>query len=91
VKEYISKNNKFSVRMSVALGAGEHAHSHGASKKCNLSAVILMVALSAHSIFEGIATGLTKTTDSLANLLIAIFLHKWAAAMSLGIALGKNF
>lgn len=50
-----------------------------------------MVALSAHSIFEGIATGLAPEIDGAVNFVVAIALHKWAAAMSLGISLKKNF
>lgn len=42
-----------------------------------------MIALSAHSIFEGIATGLTPEIEGAVNFVVAIALHKWAAAMSL--------
>jgi zinc transporter 1/2/3 len=52
---------------------------------------ILMIALSMHSIFEGIALGLEKSTSNTINILIAITLHKWAASMSLGISLNKTF
>ncbi len=50
-----------------------------------------MIALSMHSIFEGIALGLEAKTGSVVNILIAISLHKWAASMSLGISLNKTF
>ena len=58
-----------------------------------------MVALSAHSVFEGIATGLTSEIEGATNFVVAIGLHKWAAAMSLvsvnliikGISLKKSF
>jgi len=50
-----------------------------------------MIALSAHSVFEGIATGMIKDTSKLWTFVIAITAHKWAAAMSLGISMAKNF
>jgi len=50
-----------------------------------------MIALSIHAIFEGIALGLNKNMSATINIVIAVFLHKWAAAMSLGISLAKTF
>ena len=50
-----------------------------------------MLALTLHSIFEGIAVGLSDTKKELSEFVIAILLHKWAAAMSLGISISKNF
>lgn len=154
IKDYLSKNEKFAVRMSVALGSKQlkkqitrtfakqgtgldeddeqaelfadkskidlsdhkpeneqalvgnkhsngHKHSHGHShhdhdhkgKKCtcNLTPVVLMIALSTHAIFEGIATGLASNLENLWTFVIAICLHKWAEAMSLGISMSKNF
>ncbi|CAI2372605.1 unnamed protein product [Moneuplotes crassus] len=58
---------------------------------CNLTPVVLCIALSVHSVFEGIATGLIKETSDLWTFVIAIGAHKWAAAMSLGISMTKNF
>ena len=50
-----------------------------------------MLALSTHAVFEGIATGLAGDMPALWTYVIAIGLHKWAAAMSLGISMSKNF
>ena len=50
-----------------------------------------MIALSTHAVFEGIAVGLVGELSDLWTYLIAIGLHKWAAAMSLGISMNKNF
>lgn len=50
-----------------------------------------MIALSTHSVFEGIAVGLVTELNDLWTYIIAICLHKWAAAMSLGISMSKNF
>ncbi|CAI2372253.1 unnamed protein product [Moneuplotes crassus] len=58
---------------------------------CNLAPIILCMALSVHSIFEGIATGLIKEESGLWTFVMAIGAHKWAAAMSLGISMTKNF
>jgi zinc transporter 1/2/3 len=75
----------------------ENGHSHAAQDKgskwcsCNLTPVVLMIALSTHAVFEGIAVGLVKETSDLWTYIIAIGLHKWAAAMSLGISMSKNF
>ena len=52
---------------------------------------ILMMALSVHSIFEGLAVGLAKTEAACLNMVIAIVVHKSAAGLSLGISLVKTF
>lgn len=50
-----------------------------------------MIALSTHAVFEGIAVGVESSLSSVWTYLIAITLHKWAAAMSLGVSMSKNF
>ena len=50
-----------------------------------------MIALSAHSIFEGLALGLQTSFESVTNIVIAILIHKGAASLSLGISLVKTF
>ena len=52
---------------------------------------ILMIALSVHSIFEGLALGLSKKESEVMNMAIAILAHKGAAGLSLGISLIKTF
>ena len=75
----------------------KHHSEHEKRKKkhkrcnCNLTPFVLMIALSMHSLFEGIALGLEKNVSNVINILIAISLHKWAASMSLGISLNKTF
>ena len=131
IKAYLSRNDKFAVRMSHALNhkdtkprRNSHSYANGyqtlekptdhtgngvanaleqnhinssiqevQSKnfKCNLTPIVLMLALSAHSVFEGIATGLVKDLGDLWTYIIAIGLHKWAAAMSLGISMSRSF
>jgi zinc transporter ZupT len=57
----------------------------------NLTPVVLMIALTVHSLFEGIATGLVDELSEIWTFFIAIILHKWAAAISLGISMSRNF
>lgn len=52
---------------------------------------VLMIALSIHAIFEGLALGLSPNYSGTLNLVIAILIHKGAAASALGISLVKTF
>ena len=52
---------------------------------------ILLIALSVHSVFEGLACGLEKDEGPCMNIVIAILVHKGAAGSSLGISLVKTF
>jgi zinc transporter 1/2/3 len=52
---------------------------------------VLMIALSVHSIFEGLAVGLTSDVSNAFSMVLAIAVHKGAAASSLGISLVKTF
>lgn len=58
---------------------------------CNLQSIVLLVALSVHAVFEGIALGLTKEVSSTVNIMAGLLIHKSPEAMSLGISLSKNF
>jgi zinc transporter 1/2/3 len=49
-----------------------------------------MIALSVHSIFEGIALGLMTDLNSAINLILSIFIHKFAESMSISIAMTKS-
>lgn len=57
--------------------------------KCQWKPLAMMASLSAHAIFEGIALGLTSDWVSAAIFGTAIFIHKWAEAVSLGVAFWK--
>ena len=50
-----------------------------------------MLALSVHSLFEGIAVGISMEMIQVVNMVIAILVHKGAAGSSLGISLVKTF
>ena len=52
---------------------------------------VLMIALSVHAVFEGLALGLSPDYSATLNIVIAILIHKGAAASSLGISLVKTF
>jgi len=52
---------------------------------------VLMIGLGVHSIFEGLAVGICDSVTDILILGLAIFLHKGAAAMSLGISMTKTF
>ena len=70
----------------------ENEEDEGKKSCCpNMSPYLLMLALSVHSVFEGLALGLAKTETSCMNMTIAILAHKGTAALSLGISLVKAF
>ena len=52
---------------------------------------VLMIALSVHSGFEGLAAGIATELTPLLSIIFAIVIHKSAAALSLGIALTRSF
>ena len=53
--------------------------------------MVLVIALTMHALFEGIALGITPDLNATLNIMLALALHKPAAAMSLGISITKNF
>ena len=55
-----------------------------------LQSFVLLVALSTHAFFEGIALGLTEDIAPLFNIMMGLFIHKSAASLSLGISISKN-
>lgn len=69
----------------------DHAENKKAGSGFSMTPIVLMMALSVHALFEGIAVGLSQTQESVWTLVIAIALHKWAEAMALGISLQKTF
>ena len=56
-----------------------------------LNALVLLIALSTHAVFEGIALGLTDDLSATINIMLGLLFHKGPASMSLGIALSKRF
>ena len=69
-------------------GAAQEQHDHAAhleliSSKNWVTPVLLLVALSVHSLFEGLALGVSRTGPGVAGLLFGIAIHKWAASFSI--------
>lgn len=50
-----------------------------------------MLGLSVHSLFEGLALGLEEDTMSAVYFMIALILHKFAAGISLSIAISRAY
>lgn len=64
-----------------------HAEAHQLG---TLRSFTLLLALSLHTIFEGIAIGLEKTNSGVWDLFIAIVVHKSVIAFSMGIQFAEN-
>ena len=82
---------------------GGHGHSHGgdltgndvnSSFEAGLRGFLVVLALSLHAIFEGIALGLTATEKSVWVLFFAVASHKFVIAFCVGmqfVASGKMY
>ena len=57
----------------------------------NLTSFVLLIALSTHAFFEGIALGLTKDMAPALNIMVGLLIHKTVASMSLGISIANQF
>lgn len=72
-----------------------HGHSHTEDAQepqgCSLTPIVLMLALSTHAVFEGLAVGLENNKSNLWTLVLAISCHKWAEGLCLGISMSKQF
>lgn len=51
--------------------------------KSNITSLLLLLALSIHAFFEGIAIGLLDSNRELIFMFIAISFHKWVEALSI--------
>jgi len=56
----------------------------------NITSYLLILALSIHAAFEGIALGLQDKPRDMFYMLLAIAFHKWVEALSIGIHLNKS-
>ena len=72
----------------------EHSHAHGgaeeAEAKATLAPYVLMAALGAHGLSEGLALGVETGTRGILLLLFSILAHKWAEGLALGISFSKS-
>jgi len=70
-----------------------HDHSHNmqaVSQHSSLRAVLLLIALSFHSVFEGLAIGLQDDAHNLLSLFIAVSVHKAVMSFSLGLNIAHS-
>lgn len=66
-----------------------HDHMGDVFQHSTLRSTLLLIALSFHSIFEGLAIGLQDDQQGLVNLFIAVIAHKSVMAFSLGLTLAQ--
>lgn len=74
---------------------GHHSHSPGLnvqelSRSSPLRLFSLVFALSAHSIFEGLALGLQEEGDKVVSLFLGVAIHETLVAVALGINMAKS-
>ena len=62
-----------------------HHHSHDVPANSSLRSLLLLVALSLHSIFEGLAIGLQNSVDEVLAIFAAVVLHKCVIAFGLSL------
>mmetsp|Transcript_24950 Transcript_24950/g.51601 ORF Transcript_24950/g.51601 Transcript_24950/m.51601 type:complete len:317 (-) Transcript_24950:91-1041(-) len=70
-------------------GDGEEGHSHDDPLGHMPSAVAVLVALTVHSLLEGLAIGVQSSVDSTFVIAAAVLLHKGFAAFALGAAFSR--
>mmetsp|Transcript_5043 Transcript_5043/g.4618 ORF Transcript_5043/g.4618 Transcript_5043/m.4618 type:complete len:87 (-) Transcript_5043:63-323(-) len=56
-----------------------------------MMSLVLLIALTTHALFEGIALGLTATMQATLNIMLGLLFHKVPSSISLGISLSKAF
>ncbi|KAH0625991.1 hypothetical protein JD844_034390 [Phrynosoma platyrhinos] len=76
-------------------GLPEHGHSHGLnvqelSRSGPMRLFSLVFALSAHSVFEGLALGLQEEGDRVVSLFLGVAIHETLVAVALGINMAKT-
>lgn len=72
-------------------GHHNHSHmSHAVLKHSSLRSVMLLLALSFHSVFEGLAIGLQDNSAQLLSIFIAVIVHKAVMAFSLGLNIAQS-
>jgi len=88
MEHFVDKNNIDPALAGVPLNQGSNIQviAHKPSILENISPFVLIIGLGVHSLFEGIAVGLSSDFQKAAFISLAIVMHKGAAAMALGIA-----
>ena len=67
-----------------------HQHSHDIPTNSSLRSLLLLVALSLHSVFEGLAIGLQKNVEEVLEIFAAVVLHKCVIAFGLSLNLVQS-
>ncbi|XP_043225708.1 zinc transporter ZIP1-like [Amphibalanus amphitrite] len=67
-----------------------HGHSHLPSGQAGIRSLMLVLALSLHSVIEGLAIGLQESSDQLLQLFAAVGIHKGILGFSLGLSLVRD-
>ena len=75
---------KTAVRNNVVRRQGKNDNGNGEDLG-SLRSCILLLALSLHSLFEGVALGLIQEVDRLTQVAVAVVIHKTIIAFSLGV------
>lgn len=84
-----------STRGSPSSGHQSHGHHHGHFSPSELAGAgplrlaSLVLALSAHSVFEGLALGLQEDGAKLGSLFLGVAVHETLAAVALGVSMAK--
>ena len=72
-------------------GHEDHTHmSHGVFQHSTLRSVLLLIALSFHSVFGGLVIGLQESKSTLISIFLAIIVHKAVMAFSLGLNIAQS-
>ena len=87
---YLTDNSNNNSNNQIRNEHNEENNEHIFNPTSLITPYILLIALSVHGIFEGIALGVMNTIKECSILFSAIILHKWAAAFALGISFYKS-
>jgi hypothetical protein len=68
----------------------DHGHMDGIFQHSTFRSILLLIALSFHSVFEGLAIGLQQELGQLISLFMAVIIHKAVMAFSLGLTLAQS-
>ncbi|CAD8161037.1 unnamed protein product [Paramecium octaurelia] len=60
-----------------------------ANKSSNITPYLLQLAVGIHAIFEGLAIGIESNLSRCIGIALAVFCHKWAEGLTLGLAFKK--
>ena len=85
----LDKKNKLTKNKYEIVNKSEEKALNSSSKSTTIS-YLLLLALGFHGLFEGISLGIQLTLRGTLFLILAIVLHKWAAALTLGLSFVKS-